>query len=62
MGNGFKMNSKAVNPDLFEDGCKPLELSNRLYSLYVRAGYDKNKFTFFWVVSSPMIFFAEDGC
>ncbi len=29
-----------VNPNWYEDGCKTLELSKRLYSLYVKANYE----------------------
>lgn len=32
-------NAKAVNPNFYENGCKTLELSNRLYSMYVKANY-----------------------
>jgi len=32
--------TKALNPNYYEDGCKTLELSNRLYSLYVKANYE----------------------
>lgn len=33
--------AKAVNPNFYEDGCKTLELSNRLYSMYVKASYEE---------------------
>ena len=33
--------SKAVNPNSYEDGCKIFELSNRLYPLYDRANYEE---------------------
>ena len=33
--------AKAVNPNFYEDGCKTLELSNRLYSMYVKANYEE---------------------
>lgn len=33
--------SRAINPNFYEDGCKTLELSNRLYSLYVKANYEE---------------------
>ena len=33
-------NTKAVNPNFYEDACKTLELSNRLYSLYVKANIE----------------------
>ena len=34
-------NAKAINPNFYEDGCKIFELSNRLYSLYVKADYQE---------------------
>ena len=30
-------NTKTVNPNFYEDACKTLELSKRLYSLYIKA-------------------------
>jgi len=33
--------AKAVNPNFYEDGCKTFELSNRLYSMYVKANYEE---------------------
>ena len=33
--------SKAINPNFYEDGCKTLELSKCLYSLYVKANYEE---------------------
>lgn len=29
-----------INPNFYEDGCKTLELSKRLYSLYQKANYE----------------------
>lgn len=33
--------AKAVNPNFYEDGCRTLELSNRLYIQYVKASYEE---------------------
>lgn len=33
--------AKTVNPNFYEDGCRTLELSNRLYSMYVKANYEE---------------------
>ena len=34
-------NATAMNPNFYEDGCKTLELSNRLYSIYTKANYEE---------------------
>ena len=33
--------AKNINSNAYEDGCKTLELSNRLHPLYVRANYQE---------------------
>ncbi|MDD5097904.1 MAG: hypothetical protein PHU59_05410, partial [Candidatus Omnitrophica bacterium] len=33
--------AKKTNPNFYEDGCKTLELCNRLHSLYVEANYEE---------------------
>ena len=33
--------AKTINPNFYEDGCQTLELSNRLYPLYVKANYER---------------------
>ena len=33
--------AKAVNPNFYADGCKTLELSNRLYPLFLKANYQE---------------------
>ena len=36
-----QMNSaEKLNPNFYEDGCKTLELSNRLHSIYVEGNYE----------------------
>ncbi|KPL00539.1 MAG: hypothetical protein AMJ91_04300 [candidate division Zixibacteria bacterium SM23_73_3] len=33
--------TRKINPNFYEEGCKTLELSKRLYPLYVRANYEE---------------------
>lgn len=33
--------ANTINPNFYEDGCKILELSKRLYCLYVKANYEE---------------------
>lgn len=33
--------TNTINPNFYEDGCKILELSKRLYCLYVKANYEE---------------------
>jgi len=34
-------NAETLNPNFYEDGCKTLELSNRLHSVYVKGNYEE---------------------